>query len=136
MVLQQPFSTVGWLSGGLQFAIFAGAIMLESPAVWPYALAAIAATSVFAWVASYRRYRAIRDLPTSRVASAAQGYVELFGHAAVLPGQPVLSRITGLPCCWYRYCIESRNAKNEWTVEETGVSNAHFLLIDDTGQCV
>lgn len=38
-------------------------------------LFAVAAVSFFAWMANYRRYRQIHDLPTSRIASAAQGYV-------------------------------------------------------------
>jgi len=79
----------GWLSGAIHFIIVAIAFQAESGEVWPYALLAMSAVSFFAWVANYRRYRAIQDLPTSKVASAAQGYVELFGRAELLAGEPV-----------------------------------------------
>ena len=63
-----------WLSGGLHLFILAGAAQSERPEVWPWALFAMATVSFFAWMANYRRYRQIHDLPTSRVASAAQGW--------------------------------------------------------------
>ena len=108
----------------------------EHAAVWPYALAAMSIVGFFAWTATYRRYRQIRDLPTSRVASAAQGYVELFGHSELLPGAPVVSKLSGLPCCWYRYYVERRTSRNEWERVDSGISEECFLLVDDTGQCV
>jgi hypothetical protein len=94
------------------------------------------AVSFLAWVANYRRYRQVHDVPTSRVASAAQGYVELFGRSANIADSPVLSPLTSLPCCWYRYCIERKTADNEWQHEDSGESISHFLLVDETGECV
>ena len=75
-----------WLSGALHLFILAGAAQSERPEAWPWALFAMAAVSFLAWMANYRRYRQIHDLPTSRVASAAQGYAELFGRCEPLPG--------------------------------------------------
>jgi len=57
--------------------------------------------SLWAWMRDWRRYRTIAGTPTSRIASAAQGYVELFGRGRHA-GQPVYSPLTGLPCLWYR----------------------------------
>jgi hypothetical protein len=54
----------------------------------------------------------------------------------MLDGTPVLSRLTGLPCCWYRYTIERKDSDDNWKHEESGMSNAHFLLRDATGDCV
>ena len=130
--LHQP----GWLSGGFHFVIIALAIHAESAEVWPYALMAMAVVSFCAWAGNYRRYRQIHDLPTSRVASAAQGYVELSGKSKLLPGHPVTSRLSSQTCCWYAYEIEEKNSKDQWRTVDSGRSVEHFLLVDATGQCV
>ena len=128
--------TADWLSGGLHLLIIFIAVQAESIEVWPFALAAMTVVSFFAWIANYRRYRQVDDLPTSKVASAAQGYVELFGKSMPIPDSPVLAPLSQLPCCWYRYCIETKNNDNSWSDSDSGESVAHFLLVDDTGQCV
>lgn len=130
--LHQP----GWLSGAVHFVIIALAAQADSAEVWPYALLGNSAVSFFCWIASYRRYRQIHDLPTSKVASAAQGYVELFGRAEMLPGETLASRLSRSPCCWFSYEIEEQGSDNKWKTVDSGVSVAHFLLVDDTGQCV
>jgi hypothetical protein len=130
------FHASEWLTGGAHFLILAFALEADDPAVWPYALAAMSIISFFAWIATYKRYRTIHDLPTSRVASAAQGYVELFGRSELLPGHPVASRLTGLPCCWYRYYTERKTANDKWEHVDSGISNEHFLLVDASGECV
>jgi hypothetical protein len=126
----------GWLSGAIHFVIIALAIQAESGDVWPYALLAMSAVSFFAWVANYRRYRHIQDLPTSKVASAAQGYVELFGRTELLPGELLVSRLSRTPCCWFSFEIQEKGSDNKWKTLDSGSSVAHFLLVDDTGQCV
>jgi len=134
-----PFSRrfrTGWLTGGLHLIILWIAAEADDAAVWPYALAAMAVVSFFAWAANYRRYRQVHDLPTSRVASAAQGYVELFGRSALIPDSPVTAPISKLPCCWYSYQVERKTSDDKWRHEDSGESIAHFLLVDDTGQCV
>jgi hypothetical protein len=136
MAAAYRYSTGEWVTSGAQFFLLIVAAQIGTSAGWRYCLAALAALSFAAWIASYRRYRQIDDLPTSRIGSAAQGYVELYGRAAMLDGAPVLSRLTGLPCCWYRYTIERKDSGNNWKHEESGMSNAHFLLRDATGDCV
>ena len=69
-------------------------------------VALIAPLSLIAWISAWRRARAVADTPTSRIASAAQGYVELIGIGKPLGGQPVISPANHLPCLWYRYRIE------------------------------
>jgi hypothetical protein len=125
-----------WLSGGAHFVILFAAAQAKTAAVWPYALLAMAGVSFVAWAANYRRQRQICDLPTSRVASAAQGYVELFGRAQMLPGAQVTSRLSHRPCCWYSFEIEERDSRNNWRTVDDGRSVDHFLLVDETGQCV
>src|SRR5262245_20479132 len=120
--LHQP----GWLSGGFHFIILALAIQAESAEVWPYALGVMAAVSFFAWAANYRRYRQINDLPTSKVVSAAQGYVELVGRAEALPGAPILSKLSSSPCCWYSYQIEEKGSNDKWQTVDSGRSVEDF----------
>jgi hypothetical protein len=130
--LHQP----GWLSGIIHFIILAIAFEAESAEAWSYALLAMSAVSFLAWIASYRRFRAIHDLPTSKIASAAQGYVELFGRTELLAGEPVTSKLSRTTCCWYSYQIEEKGSNNKWSTVDSGRSIEQFLLVDDTGQCV
>ena len=125
-----------WLSGALHLFILAGAAHAERPGVWPWALFAMAAVSFFAWIANYRRYRQIHDLPTSRVASAAQGYVELFGRCEAPPGAPLASPLSATDCCWHAWRIRRRNSRDEWETVDSGRSVAPLLLVDDSGRCL
>ena len=125
-----------WLTGAAHFVIVIIAVNLETLAAWPWALLAMCGVSFFAWLGNYRRYRQIHDLPTSKVASAAQGYVELVGHSEIMKGHSLFSRLGGVPCCWYQYQIEEEYEDNKWRVIESNSSIDHFLLVDDTGQCV
>jgi len=99
-------------------------------------MAGIAVVAFFAWVMSLRRSLAITDTPTSRIASAAQGYIELIGQALNHPGAPVLSKLTGLPCCWYRFEVKRRSAGNKWEHVDSGVSTESFQLDDGSGRCL
>ena len=85
---------------------------------------------------NYRRYRAIGDTPTSRVASTAQGYVELTGKAVQHAGRAFLSKLTALPCLWHRYRVEQKTGDDKWKVVDEGTSGDTFLLADETGECV
>ena len=92
--------------------------------------------SLIAWVSSLRRRRSITDTPTSRIASAAQGYVELHGTGKALDYPPLLSHLTSLPCLWYRYKVEEKTSNDKWHITDSGESNISFILEDDSGQCV
>ena len=126
----------GWLTGGLHLIILWIAAESESPQAWPYALAAMSLVSLFAWTANYRRYRQIHDVPTSKIASAAQGYVELFGRSVPISDAPITAPLSGLPCCWFSYSIEHKTSDDHWKHEDSGESIAHFLLVDESGECV
>lgn len=130
--LHQP----GWLSGAFHFIIIAIALQAESAEVWPYALTAISAVSFFAWMGNYRRYRQIHDLPTSKIASAAQGYTELAGHGDLLSGETISSPLSQTTCCWYSYSIDEKQSNDKWQTVDSGKSVKHFFLVDDTGKCV
>jgi len=87
------------------------------------------------------RARLINDTPTSRIRSAAQGYVELEGHGEQLPGEVVLAALTGTPCLWFSYKVEEREPETsggsgQWRVICKGTSTRHFFLVDETGECL
>ncbi|MFT4174590.1 MAG: hypothetical protein QM639_18635 [Rhodocyclaceae bacterium] len=103
---------------------------------WPAAACAAVASFVY-WLISYRRYRAIADVPTSRIGSAAQGYVELIAIGRSIGGTPLYSPQTGLPCLWYELIVEERdNDRSEWRRTHREVSDTSFILDDGTGRCV
>ena len=134
---QRPGRT-DWLYAGVAVYVLAavGSLLSGTQKALQVAVVVTAVTGFLSWTAVYRRYRQVADLPTSKVASAAQGYVELFGRAELIDGVPVVSKLTGLPCCWYRYSIQRKNAENKWEFLDSGESNEHFFLADDTGRCV
>ncbi|HEX8964353.1 MAG TPA: hypothetical protein VF801_15215 [Rhodocyclaceae bacterium] len=123
-------------NGGLQgLLVWAGAEIGE-PLGWAFCLGLIAAVSLFAWVSTYRRTRAIRDTPTSKIASAAQGYAEIVGKGRPLGGTPLESKLRHLPCLWYRYTVERRKDKDTWEMESYGESDASFIVDDGSGECL
>ncbi len=123
-----------WLvSGGYLVLLMAGA-ELESVRGWGVVCALVAALALLAWRGTLRRSHAMDDTPTSKIASAAQGFVELQGRGQALDGAPLLSPLNQLPCLWYRYKIE-RKRGNDWKTEERATSSALFVLDDGSGHC-
>jgi hypothetical protein len=122
-------------SGAQLLLLFVG-FRLESRNGWLVCLALIAALSIMAWLSALKRLRAVRDTPTSKVASAAQGYAELAGQGQPFAQTPLHSKLSLLPCLWYRYQIEKRGAKNQWQTVDSGESIDSFMLRDDTGVCI
>jgi len=87
--------------------------------------------------------RLIEDTPTSRIRSAAQGYVELAGQARPLPDTQNLAPLTQRPCVWWRYRISKKveggsgkNRRTRWQTVASGRSSIPFLLDDETGTCI
>ncbi|MES0872821.1 GIDE domain-containing protein [Sinimarinibacterium thermocellulolyticum] len=108
---------------------------------WPctlLALGAALASFVLAFV-SLKHARLIEDTPTSRIRSAAQGYVEIQGRARLMPGPDIVSPLTGTRCCWWQYRvqrIEGSGRNRRWRTIESATSDELFLLVDETGDCV
>ncbi len=106
---------------------------------WLYCLPAMAALSLISWRSALIHLRAIRDTPTSKIASAAQGYVELIGRGKHFGDTPLLSKLRFLPCLWYRYTIEERSgtsSNDKWRTIDKGESPDSFMLDDGSGICV
>jgi len=101
---------------------------------WVFCLSVIAIISFFAWASGLKRARAIADTPTSRIASAAQGYVELYGRARVDSDNLIASPLSGTSCIWFRYWTYVKNGKN-WQETAHGVSHSTFEISDGSGKC-
>ncbi len=98
-------------------------------------LSIVASGSLWFWLGAFRRYHLIVDTPSSRVSSAAQGYVELHGRAELHgDGIPIGFR-SGPPCVWYRYRVEQRG-EGGWAPHAQGCSEETFVLNDGHGRCV
>lgn len=83
--------------------------------------------------------RVIEDTPTSRLRSAAQGYVELHGRGELMGGEPIIAPLTNSVCIWWRYKIERRvrtRRSTSWRTEKKATSHSLFKLVDETGECL
>jgi hypothetical protein len=123
------------LLGGAQLVLLVIGVLMPGRAAWPISLSLIAAISLAAWTGVYRRLRLVDDTPSSNIASAAQGYVELFGRCESTPGAPTLAPYSQLPCAWCRYVMDAYS-NNKWSRRDQGETDAWFLLADSTGRCV
>ena len=84
-----------------------------------------------------RRARMFEDMPTSRIRSAAQGYVEIEGHVRLLPGPPIVSPLSRQYCVWWSYTIRRYDTHDRrWQLIESATSDSLFELVDDTGTCI
>jgi len=87
--------------------------------------------------------RMVEDTPTSRIRSAAQGYVELVGRSKALAGAGNIAPLTQRPCVWWRFRIQRRTGsgsqghrRTKWQTVQSGRSEQPFLLDDGTGECI
>jgi len=122
------------LTGGGGVAILAFSLFAPQVFIATASAALAAGLAFFAWVDCYRRGRVVADTPTSLIASAAQGYVELNGVARPLSDRPLCAPLSGAPCVWYRYRAE-RYGGSDWALEEEGESASPFLIEDASGAC-
>jgi hypothetical protein len=123
------------VTSGAQLLLLLIGVNLHTRNGWLFILSIMAAISMLAWLSALNRLRTIRDTPTSKIASAAQGYVELVGRGHSF-GDPLLSKLSALPCLWYRYRIERRESENKWKTMDSGESDDTFILRDESGECV
>ena len=96
-------------------------------------------TAIYSWWHYLHRLRLIEDTPTSRIRSAAQGYVELMGVSRWIDGPSIVSPLTTRPCVWYSYRVEQRtrgSKNNHWRTVDSGVSEELFALDDGSASCL
>lgn len=120
-----------FLTGGNLVILLLG-FKIGTPAGWAISFWLVGLTSAWAWFANLKRYRTVADTPTSRIASAPQGYIEIVGRGRQPPGEKLLSPVSGLPCLWFRYRIERRNG-DRWEHVESGISRDTFGIDDGSG---
>lgn len=121
-------------------------LQLEPDEFWPAMafLIVICPFSFYWMVRWYRNARKIENIPTAKIRSAAQGYIEIIGQSLLMDGPKITSPLSGKPCVWYHYKIEEKirtssskgYSKSHWKIIEEQVSEELFLLEDETGQCV
>ncbi|MDF9392420.1 MULTISPECIES: GIDE domain-containing protein [Methylococcus] len=113
----------------------------EDREIWRLTWLSAAAAALCLWQ-GFRHLghgRAITDRPTSRIRSAAQGYVELEGRARMMAGAPIVAPLSGKRCVWYRYTLERKDrgsGDSGWQTIDAGTSTAIFEIEDETGRCV
>jgi hypothetical protein len=119
----------------------------DQNAFWLVLLVVAGASLYFFWYAFkvWRENRVVCDTPTSRVRSAAQGYVELSGRGLPPPQTEIKGPLTRKPCTWWRYKIEERGSfgrsrvgarSRTWHSIDSGTCETPFILDDGTGQCM
>lgn len=124
------------VTSGAQLLLLFAAVQFQSRTGSLVCLGLMALISIPAWLSALQRLRMIRDTPTSKVASAAQGYIELIGQGQAFGDIPVFAKLSQTPCLWYRYTIARKTERDKWVIEERGESDESFILRDDSGSCV
>ncbi|GLP99262.1 hypothetical protein GCM10007891_11160 [Methylophaga thalassica] len=107
-------------------------------------LSAIVIVLFYQMVKHYKYARLLQNVPTAKIRSAPQGYVELIGTTKLMDGPPIISPISGTRCVWFRYTIEEEvteyegkgRIKSRWKVIKKYNSDDIFLLDDSSDQCV
>jgi hypothetical protein len=125
-----------FITSGAQLLLLLIGFHIGTREGWLYCLGIMAAVSLLAWISTLRRLRVLSDTPTSKIASAAQGYVEIIGTGRPYGDSPLISKVSHLPCLWYRYRIERKDSYGHWRIEDQGSSEDSFIMEDDSGWCV
>lgn len=105
---------------------------------WLGAALVVGGVGTLAFFRNLGRARVIEDTPTSRIRSAAQGYVELVGRCQPIVQPPLSAPLTGEACVWHRYEVarfERSGNGGRWRRIESGGSTQPFELDDGTGRC-
>jgi hypothetical protein len=118
--------------------LFVG-IAFQEREIWLAVLSICATASFVCWYRALTKKRLTENVPTSRIASAAQGYVEIKGTIEKAPGCTVTGALSGAPCVWYRYKISEASRESDGDsskVFEQGGRAVPFILRDETGECL
>ena len=81
------------------------------------------------------KVRIIEDTPTSKIRSAAQGYVKLCGEQKYFIGKPLISPFTQKSCTWYKYEI-GQYRRGNWIQIECQCSDNLIEMYDETDVCL
>ena len=136
MILTLRKSYAKIITSGVYVLLFVVMVQTNSRTVRIVCISLVMVNSLFAWVSTWQRRRMIIDTPTSRIASAAQGYVELQGEGLPLEDTPLFSHLTALPCLWYRWQVREKTDNNKWVMVSSGESETSFIINDGSGRCI
>lgn len=104
------------------------------PIVFTFVVAAIGFLAFAAGMDGFLDAREISGRPTSQIANATPGYVELKGTLHLLPGESaVIGSHTKQPGVWYELSSNSGMKKATTHIERSG---QYFILRDATGEVV
>jgi hypothetical protein len=117
-------------------AEFIAALAADDFWIWAILSLGTAIAGFYFGFRSLRRARIVEDIPTARIRSAHQGYVELEGVAELMAGEPIRAPLSGTVCCWWRYQIHAKDSGGDWVMKEQKSSEELFLLRDQTGRCI
>ena len=123
------------LTSASYLGLLFGGLNLRQSSAGLVCLGLMAVVALVAWVLTYQRSRAVADVATSRIGSAAQGYVELTGRASGGASELLRSPFSATECVWYRYRVLERDGDNDWCEVERGASTTTFELSDGSGVC-
>jgi hypothetical protein len=107
-------------------------------------LAVFTGLGFYVWKKFFQHARVMEDTPTSKVRSAAQGFVELTGIQHPVEGTPLLAPLSGSACTWWDYKIEKKKTTRDskgrrqttWVTVEKDTSVGFFNLRDETGEAL
>ncbi len=106
---------------------------------WTAGASVVALAAFIGCFVFLHRSRLMENMPTSRLRSAAQGYVELEGDGRLMDGPPIIAPLTKARCIWWSFRVEEKRqtGKNtSWVTINSGRSDDCFELDDGTGKCV
>ena len=111
-------------------------------AAYVFGLIGMAAYCFYFFLYELKASFAIKDTVTSRIASAAQGYVEIIGKGK--PDISITAPLSGITCLWYDY-TEHKNKSiwpnwmtfdsDDWELISSGKSEEPFVINDGTATC-
>lgn len=112
----------------------------SSMALLTTAAAAVAAWSLYRFIAGIRRERIVTDTPLVRIRSAAQGYVKVAGRIKAAEGGLETAPLSSQACVWWSYRVEQRHDsgrdKDNWRTIDSASSITPFLLADTDAECL
>jgi hypothetical protein len=89
-------------------------------------------SSIFGHFLSSRR---VEDTPTSKIRSAAQGFVELSGLSSTSKKKAITAPWSGKSCAWYECLVKAARHKDPPTIKRWQ-SNEPLAIYDGTGHCL
>lgn len=124
--------------GGIFFWAFLKHIKPTDSHTWAWLLSISILLSLFAALFNYWRLLKITEAPTSTIAGAAQGYIELYGVASTT--KLLKTPYQDIPCVWYRASVYANrydeDGKRETRLLNYTESGDIFQLSDDSGSCL